>query len=94
MCLSSCSAYMCYSPGKSTDEMIDVFKTPQDEWPWMLSLYELFLASLSFGRYLREEMWAGGWVRLAEMDLVTRRNNNLAKSPADEQVERASWSSW
>jgi len=36
----------------------------------------------------------GGWVRLAEMDLVTGRKDNWAKAHAEEQAERASWGSW
>ena len=36
----------------------------------------------------------GGWVRLAEMDLVTGRKDNLAQAYAQEMKERAGWSSW
>lgn len=34
---------------------------------------------------------AAGWVRLAEMDLVTGRKDDLARSHAEDTAERASW---
>ena len=36
----------------------------------------------------------GGWVRLAEMDLVTGRKDNLVQAHSEEMKERAGWSPW
>jgi amino acid permease len=36
----------------------------------------------------------GGWISLAEMDLVTGRKDNLAKAHHEDALERAGWSPW
>ena len=36
----------------------------------------------------------GGWVPLAEMDLITGRKDNLVQAHAEDKKERARWSPW
>jgi hypothetical protein len=43
---------------------------------WLLCLLECIEG--------KEGGWVGGWVRLTEMDLVTGREHNLAKTPASQ----------
>jgi yeast amino acid transporter len=67
-------------------------------WEFGTWVMDIIAVPIIFGFFVFWKVFKGrkegGWVRLAEMDLVTGRKDNLAKAHAEEQAERASWSSW
>ena len=68
------------------------------KWEFGLWVMDVVAVPIILGFFVFWKLWKGrkegGWVRLAEMDLITGRKDNLVKAHAEEQAEQATWSSW